>query len=60
MLLNSLYILFLVQEKTYVTLDHKYNHKGHFFIIEICTLSERSINKRSVDVLFIIIGQYLA
>ncbi len=44
----------------YVTLDHKTSHKGQFFEMEIYTSSERWINKLSIDVWFISIGQYLA
>ncbi len=41
----------------YVTLDHKTRHKGQFFEIEIYT---RWINKLSIDVWFVMVGQYLA
>ncbi len=44
---------------TYVTLDHKTSHKGQFEI-EIYTLSESWINKLSIDVWFVMIGQYLS
>ncbi len=44
----------------YVTLDHKTNHKGQVFEIEIYTSSESWLNKRSIDVWFVMIGQYLA
>ncbi len=44
----------------YVTLDHKTSHKGQFFEIEIYTASESWINKLSIDVWFVMIGQYLA
>ncbi len=44
----------------YVTLHHKTSHKGQFFEIEIYTSSERWINKLSIDVWFVRIGQYLA
>ncbi len=43
-----------------MTLDHKTSHKGKFFKIEIYTSSESWINKRSIDVWFVMIGQYLA
>ncbi len=43
-----------------MTLDHKTSHKGTFFEIEIYTSSESWINKISIDVLFVRIGQYLA
>ncbi len=41
-------------------MDHKTSHKGKFFEIEIYTPSESWINKRSIDVWFVMIGQYLA
>ncbi len=44
----------------YVTLDHKTSHKGQFFKIENYTSSESWINKLSIDVWFVMIGQYLA
>ncbi len=44
----------------YVTLDHKTSHKGQFFFIKIYTSSESWINKLSIDVWFVMIGQYLA
>ncbi len=44
----------------YVTLDHKTSHKGQFFEFEIYTSSESWINKLSIDVWFVRIGQYLA
>ncbi len=44
----------------YVTLDHKTSHKGQFFEIEIYTSYESWINKLSIDVLFVMIGQYSA
>ncbi len=44
----------------YVTLDHKTSHKGQFFEILIYTASESWINKLSIDVWFVRIGQYLA
>ncbi len=43
-----------------MTLDHKTNHKGQVFEIEIYTSSESWLNKRSIDVWFVMIGQYLA
>ncbi len=46
--------------KPYVTLDHKTSHKGQFFEIEIYTSSEVWINNLSIDVWFVMIGQYLA
>ncbi len=42
----------------YVTVEHKTSHKGQFFEIEIYT-SSGWINKLSVDVWFVMIGQYL-
>ncbi len=44
----------------YVTVDHKTNHKGKFFEIDIYTWSESWINKLSIDVWFVRIWQYLA
>ncbi len=46
----------------FVTLDHKTSHKGNvfFIIIEICTSYESCINKLSINVWFVRIGQYLA
>ncbi len=44
----------------YVTLKHKTSHKGTFFEIEIYTAYESWINKRSIDVGYIRIGQYFA
>ncbi len=41
----------------YVTLEHKTSHKGQFFEIEIYI---KLINKLSIDVWFVMIGQYLA
>ncbi len=44
-----------------VTLDHKTSHKGQFCFIEMYTASERWINKVSIDVWFVRMGQqYLA
>ncbi len=43
-----------------MTLDHKTSHKGHFFKIEIYTSSESWINNLSIDVWFVMRGQYLA
>ncbi len=36
-----------------------YLHKVNFFKIEICIKSERFINNISIDVWFVMIGQYL-
>ncbi len=49
------YNLFITYIIIYVTLHHKTSHKGQFFEIEIYT-----INKLSIDVWFVMIGQYLA
>ncbi len=43
-----------------MTLDHKTSHKGTFFKIEMYTSSERRIHNLSIDVWFVMIGQYLA
>ncbi len=50
----------IISLESFVTLDHKTSHKGQFFEIEIYTSSERCINKLSIDVWFVRIGQYLA
>ncbi len=42
-----------------MTLEHKTSHKGQFFEIEIYTSYESWINKLSIDVWFVMIGQYL-
>ncbi len=42
-----------------VTLEHKTSLKCQFFKIEIYTSSESWINKLSIDVWFVMIGQYL-
>ncbi len=44
----------------YVTLDHKTSHKGQFYEIEMYASSESWINVISIDVWFVMIGQYLA
>ncbi len=41
----------------YVVLEHKTSHKGTFFEIEIYA---SRINNLSIDVWFVMIGQYLA
>ncbi len=43
----------------YVTLDHKTSHKGNSFEREIYASSESWINKLSIDVWFVRIGQYI-
>ncbi len=40
-------------------MDRKTSHKGKFFEIEIYTSRESGINKLSIDVWFVMIGQYL-
>ncbi len=42
-----------------VTLDHKTSHKGQFLTIKINASSESWIHKLSIDVWFVMIGQYL-
>ncbi len=42
-----------------VTLEHKTSHNGQFYEIEIYKLSESWINNISIDVWFVMIGQYL-
>ncbi len=44
---------------TYVTLEHKTSHNGQFSKIEINASSESWINNLSIDVWFVMIGQYL-
>ncbi len=44
----------------YLTLDHKTSHKGKFFEMEMYTSSDSWINKLSIDVWFVRIGQYLS
>ncbi len=43
-----------------MTLEHKTSLKCQFFKIEIYTSAESWINKLSIDVWFVMIGQYLA
>ncbi len=45
--------------RSFVTLDHKTNLKGQFFLIEMYTSSESWINTLLIDVWFVRIGQYL-
>ncbi len=52
-------ILFYITVTIYVTLNHKTSHKGQFYEIEIYTSSESWINHLSIDVWFVMIGQYL-
>ncbi len=42
-----------------MTLENKTSHKGQFFTNEIYTSSESLINNLSIDVWFVMIGQYL-
>ncbi len=42
-----------------MTLEHKTSHKGQFLEIEIYTSYESWINDLSIDVWFVMIGQYL-
>ncbi len=44
----------------YMTLEHKTSLKCQLFKIEIYTSSESWINNISIDVMFVMIGQYLA
>ncbi len=46
--------------KRYVTLDYKTSQKCQFFAIDISTSYESWINNISIDVWFVMIGQYLA
>ncbi len=45
---------------SFVTLKHKTSHKGQFLEIEIYISSESWINKFSIDVWFVMRGQYFA
>ncbi len=45
---------------TFMTLDHKTSLKCQFFQIEMYTSPESWINNLSIDVWFVMIGQYLA
>ncbi len=56
-LLSKTHIATHVEYFLYVTLDHKTSHKRNFFKIEMYT---SSINKLSINVWFVRIGQYLA
>ncbi len=44
---------------TNVTLEHKTSHKCQFVEIEIYASSESWVNNISIDVWFVMIGQYL-
>ncbi len=48
-----------IKHNAYVTLDHKTSHKGQFCEIEIYISSGTCINNLSIDVWFVMIGQYL-
>ncbi len=41
-------------------MEHKTSHKGQFFEIEIYASSESGVHNLSIDVWFVMIGQYLA
>ncbi len=43
-----------------MTLDYKTSHKGQFSEIEMYTSYKSGINNISIDVWFVMIGQYLA
>ncbi len=53
-------LCFTQYSRLYVTLEHKTSHKGQFSEIEIYTSYESWINNISIDVWFVMIGQYLA
>ncbi len=57
--INVSVITGMERSSLYVTLDHKTSHKGPFFEIEIYGSSESWINKLSIDVWFVMIGQYM-
>ncbi len=44
---------------TYETLEHKTSHMGQIYEIEMYASSESWINNISIDVWFVMIGQYL-
>ncbi len=48
------------RQRINVTLEHKTSHKGQFGEIEIYASYESWINKLSIDVWFVMIGQYLS
>ncbi len=52
--------MYMTTKFMYMTLEHKTRDKGQFYEIEIYTSSESWINKISIDVWFVRIGQYLA
>ncbi len=43
-----------------MTLEHKTSHKGQFIEIEMYRSSESRINMLTIDVWFVMIGQYLS
>ncbi len=55
----QLYSFFFFLELINVTMDHKTSHRSQFSEIEIYTSSENWINKLSIDVWFVRIGEYL-
>ncbi len=61
--MNDTVVIYSINYSTeaiqYLTLDHKTSLKGQFFEIEIYTSSESGINNISIDVWFVVIGQYL-
>ncbi len=51
--------MLLTLDIQYVTLEHKTSQKGQFCEFEIYASSESRINNISIDVWFVMIGQYL-
>ncbi len=52
--------VFNIYNKKFMFLEHQISNTGQFFETEIYTSSESWINKLSIDVWFVRIGQYLA
>ncbi len=56
----SFFLSFFGHIMSNVTLEHKTSLKCQFFKLEIYTSSVSCINNLSIDVWFVMIGQYLA
>ncbi len=52
-------LLLKSEQSLFLWMWHKTSHKGPFFEIEICASPETWINNLSIDVWFVMIGQYL-
>ncbi len=58
--LNELILMMSdIDDVTIMSLEHKTSHKSQFSVFEIYRLSESWINNISIDVWFVMIGQYL-